>query len=137
MNEISRRTVAKGIAWATPAIAIAAAVPQAAASEDPCAPQAEGSLLCCDPGYLEVSVSNMPCSPDAIIVEGWRDAAGRIWPPTSPRLLEPNQRANVSFPGAADCAAPTGEVLWRYQSATAQQALSVDLAAHINPDCTV
>lgn len=137
MHEISRRTVAKGIAWATPAIAVAAVVPQAAASEDPCAPRAEGSVLCCDPGFLEVSVSNPPCSTGAIVVEGWRDSSGREWPATSPRLLERNQRGSVSFVGAADCGAPTGEVLWRYQVGGAQQAIPVDLTGVINPDCTV
>ncbi|GLI28090.1 hypothetical protein ARHIZOSPH14_23320 [Agromyces rhizosphaerae] len=136
MDEISRRTAARAIAWSAPAIALAVTVPQAAASvPDPTAPQAAPLLLCCDPGYLEVSVTNPPSAAGAIVVEGWRDASGAVWAPSSPRLLEPNTRASVSFPGASDCDAPTGWVLWRPQSGGDQQAIWVDLSAVINPDC--
>ncbi|GEM_PF-4094849 len=137
MDEISRRTAAKAIAWTAPAIAVAATVPQAAASAPtPGAPIATPIVLCCDPGYLQVAVTNPPSAPGTIAVYGWRDASGKPWDLDEARLLGRNDRESIDFDvEAADCDAPNGWVEWAPHPDGEKQYLWVDLSAVINPDC--
>lgn len=54
----SRRTIAKGVAWAAPVIAVGAAAPAFAASPNDCVPQfstIEGSFKCCNGNVVDVN----------------------------------------------------------------------------------
>ncbi len=94
-------------------------------------------MLCCDPGYLELSVSNPPTALAPIILRGWRDASGRDWWLEAPQFLDPNTSMRIAFLEPADCDAPTGWVVWSPWPSGAFQYIPVDLSGLVNEGCSV